>query len=212
MTGVKWKTPVSVSQHGAKALACRQTTGRFGPAWHAKAVLHLLCQVVLWRSRAAQLPRHPDLEGWWPAHAGDQRSLRGRHGTLHLRGLQQSGSWQHLCWGLHRRSAIGERNVTSLAWLSSRCPVCHRNEHHCFCFCHRGFIIRLRRRGRAVKLQIRNHASVRVFQHERFWPRDPWTPEQVNWALQQLIKSFHWALKGPLKSRDPDPMYRPASE
>lgn len=61
-------------------------------------------QVVLWRPWVAKLPRHPNLEGWWSAHSGDCWSFWGRHRTLHLCSLQQSGSRQHLSWGVYRRS------------------------------------------------------------------------------------------------------------
>lgn len=46
------------------------------------------------------------------------------------------------------------------------------------CLSHRrSVIIRLGRRGSCVKIQIGNHASVRVFQRDLFWPNESWTLE-----------------------------------
>jgi len=58
----------------------------------------LLClpQVVLRGPGTPQLTRHPHLDRGGPAHAGDLRGVRGRHGAIHLRGLQQPRRGQHL--------------------------------------------------------------------------------------------------------------------
>lgn len=131
----------------------------FDTKWTELTFTH---QVVLWRSWAPQQSWHPDLERRRPPHPRHRWGLWGRYWTIHLCGLQQSGSRQHVCWGLHWRSGITDvvclwfgLSVSVLSVRTSCASVC---VPRC-----RSLVLRLWRRRISVKVQIRirSHVSVR---------------------------------------------------